>query len=216
MGYMHKKIASKLTKKAIEFFNNKRYSMLSNKLFIFVRGGSAMALDRIEFLDVLADSYSAYYDIRRDGLPEDLPLVFEADYYSRAERFWLSKKITIWANETNELAYIFSAPVFDEALSQKCIDFALEDALPKVKPHKEHQYTNVKVLLVADRFDQSVVKYIQGRKFSRSYNHSLYGFTLLKAAAVDLAEEKAYPNKAGYEIAAYFKKLFAARRKGRK
>lgn len=175
-----------------------------------------MAIDRIDFLDALADSYSAYYDIRRSEPGGELPLIFEADYYSRAERFWLTKKITVWANETNELAYIFSAPTFDESLASKCIDFALADALPKVKPHKEHQYTNVKVLLVADVFDKPVLKFIQRKAFSKSYRHSLYGFTLLKAAAVDLSREKAFPNKAGYELSGYFKKLFTARRKGRR
>jgi len=169
-----------------------------------------MSIDRTEFAEVLKDSYSAYYNItpREDS---QLPLLFRADYFSRAEQYWLSKKITVWANETNEYAYIFSAPKFDTELADRCIDFALEEALPLVKPHKEHQFTNVKVLLLADSFDAETRKAVQKRKFTKSYNHSLHGFTNLHCAAVDMAEQKAYPNRAGHELAKYFSKLFAAR-----
>lgn len=173
-----------------------------------------MAIERLEFLEILRDSYSAYYNIippEEANAPAELPLIFRADYFSRDERYWLTKSISIWGNETNEYAYIYSAPAFDPALAESCIRFSIDDMLPRVKPHKEHQYTNVKVLLVADSFDGETRKAVQKSSFSKSYRHSLYGFTNLHAAAVDLAEEQAYPNKAGAALAGYFKKLFASR-----
>lgn len=170
-----------------------------------------MAIQRPEFLEVLKDSYSAYYNIVPCDAPEGLPLAFRADYFSRAERYWISKSIPIWGNETNEYAYIFSAPSFDSALAERCIDFALKDGLPRVRPHREHQYTNIKVLFVADGFDEPGRRTIQKKSFSRSYKFSLHGFTNLLTAAVDLSESRAYTNKAGHELAGYFKKLFASR-----
>lgn len=170
-----------------------------------------MPIDRSEFIEVLRDSFSAYYDIVPDEAFEDLPLAFKADYFSRAEKYWLSKKIPIWGNETNEFAYVFSAPGFDSALAGQCIDRALADGLPRVKPHKEHQYTNIKVILVADSFDAETKKAVQKRSFTKNYKFSFYGFTNLLTAAVDLGEGCAYPNKAGHDLAPYFRKLFAAR-----
>ena len=169
-------------------------------------------MDRAEFLDVLKDSFSAYYDLfpeNEDAAP--LPLIFRADYYSRAEKYWLSKSITVWANETNEFAYIFSAPAFDAGLVDKCIEYALFEGLPRVKPHKEHQYTNIKVIFVADAFDDDTVAYVRKKKFSKNYHFSLHGFTELKTAAVDLQRQKAFPNRAGQELGDYFRKLFAAK-----
>ena len=169
-------------------------------------------MDRVLFLDVLKDSFSAYYDIFPEN--EDaasLPLAFRADYFSRAEKYWLSKKITIWANETNEFAYIFSAPSFDTELVDKCLEYAMAQGLPRVKPHKEHQYTNIKVIFVADALDDAVVRYVQQKKFSKNYHFSLHGFTELKTAAVDLSRQTAYPNRAGHELSDYFRKLFAAK-----
>ena len=169
-------------------------------------------MDRAEFLDVLKDSFSAYYDVfpGNEGAAS-LPLAFRADYFSRAEKFWLSKKITIWANETNEFAYIFSAPSFDAELVDRCIDYAMAQGLPRVRPHKEHQYTNIKVIFVADALDDSIVDHIRKKKFSKNYKFSLHGFTELKTAAVDLNRQKAFPNRAGYELGDYFRKLFAAK-----
>lgn len=173
-----------------------------------------MAIERLQFLEILRDSYSAYYNIvppEEAAAPAGLPLAFRADYFSRSERYWLTKSITIWGNETNEYAYIFSAPAFDSALVKACIDFAIQDMLPRVKPHKEHQYTNVKTIFVADRFDEQTRDTVRKSAYTKSYHHTLYGFTNLLAAAVDLSESRAYPNKAGYALADYFKKLFASR-----
>ena len=167
-------------------------------------------MDRAEFLEVLKDSYSAYYNIIPGG-DDGSPLAFRADYFSRDERYWLTKNIKIWGNETNEFAYIFQAPAFDRAAVDECIARALDESLPRVKPHKEHQYTNVKVVFVADSLCRDTIEYIKKKKFSKSYKFSLHGYTELKAGAVDLAERTVYTNRAGHELDAYFRKLFAAR-----
>jgi len=172
-----------------------------------------MAMDREKFIELLTESYCAYYDIHESDGSCELPLCFRADYYSRDERYWLTKKIPIWGNETNEFAYIFSAPAFDQALAAKCIDYALNEALPLVKPHKEHQYTNVKVVMIADTVDKSVATYVKKRSFSKSYRFSLHGYTTLKSGILDMSQEKLYHNAAGHELADYFSKLFAAQRK---
>ena len=62
-----------------------------------------MGIEREKFLDTVADSFSAYYDLHMAERERELPLVFRADYYSRAERYWLTKNIPIWGNETNEI-----------------------------------------------------------------------------------------------------------------
>ena len=167
-------------------------------------------MDRSRFSEVLRDSFTAYYNVFPNNDESDLPLDFRADYFSRAEKYWLSKKITVWGNETNEFAYIFSDKSFDKETVDRCIEYALNEGLPRVRPHKEHQYTNIKVIFVADSFDKDTAKHIQKKSFSKNYKFSLHGFTELKTAAVDLAEEKAYPNRAGQELTKYFSKLFAA------
>ena len=174
-----------------------------------------MALDRASFLKVLEDSYSAYYNIIPDAEAPGLPLIFRADYFSRKEMYFLLKENTIWGNETNDYAYVFSAPAFDRALAARCIDYALEEALPLVKPHKEHQYTNVKVILLADTVTPDVARYVKKRSFTKNYKFSFHGFSTLKSAIVDLNGQKTVTNSAGHELVPYFSKLFAAEKKAK-
>ena len=171
-----------------------------------------MALDRETFLAVLEDSYSAYYNIFPNEGMTELPLVFRGDYFSRNEKYWFTKSATIWGNETNEYAYVFSAPSFDVETAERCMDYVLADALPRVKPHKEHQYTNFKAVFVADSFDEAARKAIEKRNFSKSYQFSLHGYSTLMTAAADLSRGEATTNKAGHELVTYFRKLFDARK----
>ena len=171
-----------------------------------------MALNRESFLKVLEDSYSAYYNLNPNEGMTELPLVLRADYFSRNEMYFLLKQNTIWGNETNEYLYLFSAEKFDPDTVNKCMDYAIADMLPRVKPHKEHQYTNVKTVFVADGFDDETVKVIKKRKFSRNYKLSLYGYTALLTAAVDLSRRQAFTNPAGRPQQDFFKNLFSLRK----
>ena len=179
----------------------------------FCRWRLIVAFDREAFLNVLEDSYSAYYNIVKEGFSESLPLVFRADYFKRDERYWLTKSVKYYGNETNEMVYVFTAPVFDRAAAAECIQFAMDDGLPRVKPHKEHQYTNIKVIFLADDFSEDALKEIESRKFQKSYHFSLWGYTNLITAAVNVKEEKTWTNAAGRDMKKYFTKLFTAQKK---
>lgn len=173
-------------------------------------------MDRAGFIDGLKQSYSTYYNVISEPEETGLPMAFRAEYFSRAEKYWLSKKITVWANETNEYAYVYEIDGADVETADKCIEYSIAHMLPLVKPHKEHQFTNVKVLLITEGVSKEMKAYIKKKAFTKSYNHSLHGFTTLHAAVVDLEEKKAYTNAAGHELKKYFSKLFAAQRKAAK
>ena len=170
-------------------------------------------MDRAEFLEIVKDAYSAYYTILPAEEEESgLPLAFRAEYNVRDEQYFFVKSANIWKNEKHEYCYVFSAPAFDAALARECIDFSLREMLPKVKPHKEHQYTNCKVILIADSLNEETVKTVKKAKFSKSYGPlSTHGYTELLTAAVDLGERKAHANRVGYDLEKFFGKLFALR-----
>jgi len=174
-----------------------------------------MAISREIFTEILKDSYSAYYSIHEDAGQGDagagLPLAFRADYASRDERYWLTKSVKMWGNEKNEFCYVFAAESFEPELAVKCIDWALEDGLPRVRPHSEHQCTNIKVVLIADHVSDETARAVQKKGFTKSYKFGLHGFTNLLTGVTDLGTEKTVTNREGHELVPYFKKLFAAR-----
>ena len=54
---------------------------------------------------------------------------------------------------------------------------------------------------------------IKSRKFSKSYNHSFWGYSNLLTGAVNLSTEKVVTNRAGADLDKYFRKLFTALKK---
>ena len=169
-----------------------------------------MQIARDVFLEILKDAYSAYYTLRTDVACE-FPLAFRADYAARDERYWLTKSVKMWGNEKNEFCYVFAAESFDRALAEKCVDWAIADMRPRVRPHGEHQCTNVKVLFVADSLDREVQAFLKKKRFTKSYRFGLHGYTNLLAGAVDLTTQQTVTNPEGHELAPFIKKLFAAR-----
>ena len=169
-----------------------------------------MAIERGRFIEVLKDAYSAYYDLKTE-VETELPLAFQADYRNRDEHFWITKSAKVWTNEKNEFAYIFSAPAFDTAMIDRCIAYALEEGLPRVRPHKEHQCTNIKVVFVADSLEKDCAKAVQKKHFTKNYTIGLHGFSNLLTGAVALDTQKVWTNSEGHELTVFFKKLFAAR-----
>ena len=173
-----------------------------------------MAMERDLFVEIVKDAYSAYYTIlpAEEKECKGLPLAFCAEYCSKDEQYFLTKSANIWRNEKREYTYVFSAPSFDPKLADACLSWALEDMLPLVKPHKEHQYTNCKVVLLADSLGEETVKTVKKSHFSKSYGlFSLQGYTELIAAAVDLSREKTFTNRVGHSLESFFGKLFALR-----
>ena len=170
-----------------------------------------MAIERSLFLEIVKDAYSAYYSIvpAEEG---ELPLAFRADYDAKDEQYFFVKSATIWRNQKMEYAYVFSAPSFEKDAVDKCIAWALEDMLPRVKPHKEHQYTNCKVVFIADSWGEEAIAAVRKSKFSKSYGFlSTQGYSELLSAAVDLNTEKTYTNRVGRGLESFFHKLFALR-----
>ena len=172
-----------------------------------------MAIPISTFIEILKDSYSAYYTIHENPEISDveLPLVFRADYASRDERYWLAKSVKYWGNEKNEYAYVFAAESFSPELVRRCADWAWDDGMPRVRPHGEHQCTNVKLIFIADSVTADTAKAVQKLSRTRSYKFGLHGYSNLLAGVTDLGTEKTVTNREGHELVPYFKKLFAAR-----
>ena len=117
----------------------------------------------------------------------------------------------LWANEKNEYCYVFSAESFSPELADRCMNWAWEDGLPRVKPHAEHQCTNVKVIFIADSVSEETARTIKKKSATKNYKFGLHGYSNLLTGVTSLGTEKTVTNSAGHELVPYFKKLFAAR-----
>lgn len=166
-----------------------------------------MAWDRAALLEKLRESYEYYYDIGDGDAGSGLPLLYTATFHMRSEGYVLIKRAKIWAAETNEYAYIFSMHELDAETASKCIEFALNDGFPKIKPDPEHRESYIIALFVADVIDEEAAKIIRSRKFYKSFKLGLWGWSALRTAAVGLEKELIETNKAGSNLVSFFRKL---------
>ncbi|MEG1633743.1 MAG: hypothetical protein RR314_06780 [Oscillospiraceae bacterium] len=166
-----------------------------------------MSIDRAAFLEKLKDSYEYYYNIIPGDADSGLPLFLKADFHARDEGYVIIKRAKIWASESNEYVYVFSAPSFDKEDVSKCLDYALADGEPRVVPHKEHKDSYIIAVFVADVISSEAKKEIRARKFDKSYKLGLEGWLALKTAAIELERECITTNRVGSSLTKFFKKL---------
>jgi hypothetical protein len=136
-----------------------------------------------------------------------LPLKAVCQHHTRSEKYVLSRKAKLWAVEVNDYLYLFSMPKLEKEEAEACVLFSIEDALPRVLPHKEHMYSFITALFVADEAGQDALKFIRRRRFTKSYRWGFYGSSPLKTAALDINNEKIATNNMGRDLRKQIKNI---------
>lgn len=160
-----------------------------------------------EFFHALLQSYSAYFDIDKNVKIHDVTYAAVAEFHSRSERYVLVKKAKLWAAETNEYVYFFRTETLDDSLLQLLIRNVTDATLKKIRPHNEHMCTHMSLFVLAERIDSSAASKIQQIKYRKNFLFSLHGWTSLRIAAVDIANQSIVTNTDGKEIKRRLKKL---------
>lgn len=163
--------------------------------------------DRPVIIERLLNAFTAWYNVSPGDLDSGLPLKALCEHNSRSEKYAMSKKAKLWAVEINDFLYLFSMPVLGISQMEECIAFSIENALPRVKPHKEHMYSFITTIFIADEADDEALKAISRRKFNKSYRWGFYGTSPLKTAAFDIKRETVATNNMGRNLCKQIKSI---------
>ena len=166
-----------------------------------------MTKDRPAIIERLNNLYNTWYDITPGDLGSGLPLEALCIYRSRSEKYVLSKKAKLWAVEANEYLYLYNMAELDLFQAEKCISFAIEDALPRIKPHKEHMYSFITAVFVADTIEDDAIRYIRRRKFNKTYKLGFFGSSPLKTAIIDTRNDNIVTNNMGRDLRKQINKI---------
>lgn len=150
-----------------------------------------------EKLDNLLNSYSEYFDVRRDTDSGGEKFAAECDFYSRSERYALVKKANLWAAETYEYAFIAFEEDVDLVRFAQLKSASLKTGLVRVVPHKEHMYTYITLVLVAEHIDEEVFEMVKKTKFRKNYLCTLHGWADYRVIVKELSSGKMYYNNGG-------------------
>ena len=152
------------------------------------------------YLQKLMPSYESFFDIEYKVVIDSREFPAIAQFHSRSEKYVLVRSAKLWATEMNEYAYFSFAdvPTLNEFISLK--KDVLQLGLKKIKPHSEHMYSYVSLILVADSLTNEIIQEIKKTNYHKTYLFSFHGWMYLRIAAVDLSNGKVYSNHRGKEL----------------
>lgn len=144
-------------------------------------------------------AYTNYYDIERENPEGNGEFAASAQFHSRSEKYVISKKAKLWGLEQNEYVYFFMGDVDAEGI-ESLIKKAIDLAMPQIKPHSEHMYSHVTLIVLADKLDDAAENVVKKARFQKSFRLSLHGWMEFRIAAVDFSAGKIISNKAGKSV----------------
>ena len=148
-------------------------------------------------LSKLLDAYSHTYDIDRDVTVEDTVYPAMATYYLRDENYLISKQHVLSAVEQHEYVYFLLADHLTAEELQTHIDRTKAAGLAKVHPHKDHMFSNVGLVVLANSIAPEAKKLIRRTHFRKYYKLSLHGWTEYQLAAMETYTNCFFSNPAG-------------------
>jgi hypothetical protein len=163
--------------------------------------------DRSAILSRFLSAYRSSYDIFPGDKASGLPLEAVCQHHTRSEKYVLTRKAKLWAVEVNDYLYLYSVSKLVKEQAEACVLFSINDALPNVKPHKEHMYSFITAVFVADETEDDVLRFIRRRKFTKSYRFGFHGSSPLKTAALDIGKEKIVTNNMGRDLRTQIKNI---------
>lgn len=167
-------------------------------------------------LDKLLDAYSHQYDIERDVVEEDTQWIATATYFLRDENYLISKKHVLSAVEQHEYLYFYLTDHLTAAQLQSQIDLSKRAGLRKVKPHKDHMFSNVGLVVLANTIDPEAQKLIRRTRYRKNYRLTLHGWTEYQLAAMETSTNRFFSNPAGLGAKKILEQNFAPKQGRRK
>ena len=167
-----------------------------------------------QHLEKLLNAYSHICDLEGEVAAEGITFPASAHYYLRDENYLISKQHVLSAVEQHEYLYFYLTDHLNANDLKEITDLAKRLGLSRVRPHKDHMFSNVGLVILANTIDPEAAKLIRRTRFRKNYRLSLHGWTELQLAAMDVSSNCFYSNPAGKEARKILEQNFAPKGKG--
>lgn len=148
-------------------------------------------------LETLLNAYSHICDLEGEVTAEGVTFPASAHYFLRDENYLISKKHVLSAVEQHEYLYFYLTDhLTAEDLREKA-DLAKRLGLARVKPHKDHMFSNIGLVILANTIDPEAKKLVRRTRFRKNYRLTFHGWTEFQLAAMETSTNCFYANPAG-------------------
>lgn len=163
-------------------------------------------------LNKLLDAYSHLYDISRDVEVEGGSFPATAFYYLRDENYLISRNHVLSALEQHEYVYFFLTDHLDVTTLQAQIELSRNAGLSHVNPNKEHMFSYVTLVVLANTITPEAKKLIKRTKLRKNYKFRFHGWMEYHIAAMECGTNSFLSNLDGREARKNLERNFAPRK----
>lgn len=157
-----------------------------------------------EYMNLIEKKLQTNFDIKDgfdlDGYAYDL----FAEYHQRSEKFFLTKKATIFGIESNEYVLMKHFEYIDRIILESFIYNLIKSIKYIVKPHDDHMSSIVTGIIVLDNNstakDKLIVDLVKKFSYHKGFALGFRGWVDIRLLIVFLKNDYILTNKKGKEV----------------
>lgn len=153
-----------------------------------------------EMLDRLIEQYEGFFDIQRPFEHDGRSFLAYAHFQQYQEKYVLVRRAKMFGFETHEHAFFAAVDRLDLPVWEDYKRFIMEAERDFVKPHKEHMYSYMTLLLLAGSVEEDAAADLARMKYTKNYKFSVEGYSTVRVAAVDLGKESFVVNRQARDL----------------
>lgn len=150
-------------------------------------------LDGDETYESFLDSYSVYYNLKREGT--DDPFLAEAVFDSKSEQYFLIRAAKVAEMRSVEYVYFARESDLDAARLKVLDEKAWERGIARVEPGPNHKNTDVCLIVLADKLTDDARQLAVTSSHSKNYRLALHGYSNFRLIVIELSSGTAYLNR---------------------
>ena len=157
-------------------------------------------------LERLLPAYGRYYDVLRPPEAEP-PFAAEAVFHSHDEQYVLIKSARVSESDSHEYVFFATADELDAETAAELEQTAWDRGMARVQPHMNHRNSDVTLIMLAGHITPEAKLTIKKSKHSKSYKHSLHGWSNYRAIALETSSGDLVPNRLGRDLRKLFRNI---------
>ncbi len=143
------------------------------------------------FANELANKYTAYFDVYRDEPAGEMPMSFIALFKRRDERYMLSKKITIYGVENQQIVYAKVCGEIKKLFLNDYVSAIKKHSEQCIPAHHEHMSTVILGLMITNHnLDAEIIKEVRRFRKLKLLKFGLNGWYEMYLAVIQPEKRK--------------------------
>ncbi|MDL2234550.1 hypothetical protein LJC07_00145 [Christensenellaceae bacterium OttesenSCG-928-L17] len=138
----------------------------------------------------LMRQYERFFTITQPHVFDDEEILAYAYFTQHVEKYLLVRRAKMYGIETNEHVFVVHVPKLDASVWEREKARIVVAEKDYVKPHAEHMYSFMTLVLLCDTIDAGVKKEIQRLRSTKYYKATIHGYSAVRVAAIDLGTEE--------------------------